>query len=549
MQSVKKMNKKFSGLLSKRDLQGNGSEPGVDSPDANAGRAVRLFCESGSASNPGEEVLHLPVIVENAESSPQAAAAAAYQIRKFLGRENYDKPHVQYNAIMLIGILTDNPGPSFTKNCDKKFVTAVRDLLRDGPDASVQQILRETLDRLEVDKAYDRNLEPVFSMWRKEKGAGASFAGSRPMPRTLNAPPFDPNGPPPLQTFSSGSSHYARNQGRQRGLPAPVELAGRIEEARTSAKLLQQLVQSTPPEEILSHELIKEFAERCQSAQRSIQGYINCDDPHPDHDTLQTLIETNELLSLATSKHQRAVLGARRAAPDRGTSPYPTPAQNGTSTITAPTGAPQLPHVAPSATDEDDPTDVSYAAPDRRPTFPQPPAPSTISSLSNTTGNNNIRYASPPGPPPNHSSNNNSSSRYARAPAATAVELPSPVPASFTTTNAGTAASTGPTVPAANGDPFADVHSAPHPFEPVNYGAAAPLRAAPAATARGALDGKGVAENGQGRRGFQSQQQQREDDEDEADDEREERGRGQRVSGSVSSGVSPVETRPLAFRY
>ncbi|KAK5001725.1 hypothetical protein LTR28_012318, partial [Elasticomyces elasticus] len=131
---------------------------------------LRLFCESGSVNNPGEEVLHLPVIVDAAESSPQAAAASAYEIRKFLSKENYARPHVQYNAIMLIRILADNPGPNFTRNMDGKFVTTTKELLKNGRDASVQQILRETLDALEADKAYDANLTLLFSMWRKEKG-------------------------------------------------------------------------------------------------------------------------------------------------------------------------------------------------------------------------------------------------------------------------------------------------------------------------------------------------------------------------------------------
>jgi hypothetical protein len=81
-------------------------------------------------------------------------------------------------------------------------------------------------------------------------------------------------------------------------------------------------VQSTPPDEILSNELIKEFANRCQTASRSVQGYINAEDPAPDDDTLLTLIETNDQLSLAMSKHQRAILQARKAiAPQASPSP------------------------------------------------------------------------------------------------------------------------------------------------------------------------------------------------------------------------------------
>ncbi|KAF1364521.1 hypothetical protein EJ07DRAFT_172543 [Lizonia empirigonia] len=284
----------LGSLMRKRSSQGIATDSNADTPDANAARGVRLFCES-AAANSGEEVLHLPTIVEAAESSPSAAAAAASQIRRFLSKENYKTPHVQYNAIMLIRILADNPGPSFTKNFDKNFADTVKHLLRDGKDPSVAQILTETLDALERDKAFDTNLNILFTMWRKEKGLMEN-AAKQMGPRRLNAP-----------AWSTGQ-HFS---GVKRIAP-PAELAGRIEEARTSAKLLLQLVQSTPPNELIGNELVKEFAERCTSAQRSVQGYIACDNPAPDDDTMLTLIETNEQLSLAASKHQRAVLQARR---------------------------------------------------------------------------------------------------------------------------------------------------------------------------------------------------------------------------------------------
>lgn len=106
-------------------------------------------------------------------------------------------------------------------------------------------------------------------------------------------------------------NYFARNH-RPHGLPPPHELAQRVEEARTSSKLLLQVVQSTPPTELIGNELVKEFVERCQSASRSVQGYIHSTNPPPDEDTLLTLIETNDQLSTAISRHQRALLQARR---------------------------------------------------------------------------------------------------------------------------------------------------------------------------------------------------------------------------------------------
>ena len=119
------------------------------------------------------------------------------------------------------------------------------------------------------------------------------------------------------------SQNYFARSHKNKGLPAPHELAARIEEAKTSAKLLQQVVMSTPTNEILGNDLIKEFADRCQSASRSVQGYIHADNPAPDDDTLLTLIETNDQLSNAMSKHQRAVLNARKLLSPPGPTPSP----------------------------------------------------------------------------------------------------------------------------------------------------------------------------------------------------------------------------------
>lgn len=74
------------------------------------------------------------------------------------------------------------------------------------------------------------------------------------------------------------------------------------------------MVQSTPQDELLGNELIKEFAERARQAHKSIQTFMACENPAPDENTMLTLIETSEQLGIAMNKHQRAVLQARRAA-------------------------------------------------------------------------------------------------------------------------------------------------------------------------------------------------------------------------------------------
>ena len=85
---------------------------------------------------------------------------------------------------MLVRILADNPGRSFTRNLDTKFVTTTKELLRDGRDMSVQQILRETLDTFETQKSGDDTLKPLMTMWANEKakyakkGTGVSLRPS-----------------------------------------------------------------------------------------------------------------------------------------------------------------------------------------------------------------------------------------------------------------------------------------------------------------------------------------------------------------------------------
>lgn len=70
---------------------------------------------------------------------------------------------------MLIRILADNPGATFTRNMDKKFADTTKELLRSGKDGNVRQLLMETLDAFENTKGYDENLQFLIEMWRREK--------------------------------------------------------------------------------------------------------------------------------------------------------------------------------------------------------------------------------------------------------------------------------------------------------------------------------------------------------------------------------------------
>ena len=249
-------------------------------------------------------------------------------VRKYLSKDNYSKGYAQYNAIMLTRILADNPARPFTQNFDKSFISTTKELLREGKDLSVQQILRETLDYMEAEKLKTNDsLTPLVEMWRKEKSKTAriygNFAVSVDLWNTMgDADNHDQN---QRRTSQAYNGQYQANphSRRHHGLPPPDELVSRIEEAKTTARLLLQTIQSTPSSEVLSNDLIKEFADRAKSAHRSIQGYMNSEDPRPDEDTMLTLIETSDQLNIAMSKHQRALLQARKAMGQDTTSPPP----------------------------------------------------------------------------------------------------------------------------------------------------------------------------------------------------------------------------------
>lgn len=88
----------------------------------------------------------------------------------------------QYNAIMLIRILTDNPGPTFTRNMDKKFADTVKELFRSTRDPSVRQMIMETLDTFEMTKFDDQGLGELISMWKKEKERSYKYGVSDMLP-------------------------------------------------------------------------------------------------------------------------------------------------------------------------------------------------------------------------------------------------------------------------------------------------------------------------------------------------------------------------------
>ncbi|RDA90797.1 hypothetical protein CP533_3630 [Ophiocordyceps camponoti-saundersi (nom. inval.)] len=311
------------------------SEPAPieDTPQITARNSVKAFCEAGGSVKT-DEVLFLPPIVDAAESSPTAAGECALGIRKYMAKDYYSRPSQQYNAIMLMRILTDHPGETFTRNLDDKFVDTARLLLKNAKDPSVRQMMMETLDEFERSKTNDPNLAPMIQMWKREKEKAFNKEGGRKSIKPPTTAPRPPVMSPVLAPEVQTQNYFAKSHSINR-LPSAVELASRLEEARTSAKLLDQVVMNTAPVEMLNNDLVREFANRCLSASRSIQGYMTSENPSPDNDTMENLIDTNEQLQTALSQHQRAMLSARKqlglnsspsesaAMPEEPTSPPP----------------------------------------------------------------------------------------------------------------------------------------------------------------------------------------------------------------------------------
>ncbi|KAI0162231.1 hypothetical protein GGR57DRAFT_453479 [Xylariaceae sp. FL1272] len=309
-----------------------------DAPEAIAKRNVKSFCESSRANGAqgGDEVLYLPPIVDAAESSPSAAGECAYLIRRYLKDDYWKYPDYQYNALMLVRILSDNPGETFTRNIDQKFVETTQKLLRDGRDARVRQMLMETLSSFETTKFYDDGLKPLIEMWKSEKEKAqknAAKSGRGPM-KSFRPPPdqqirqFQP--PPvtdaPYAHSRAQTQNYPSRPSHSRRLPDPAELASRLEEARTSANLLSQMSEETLQQtlmqkdltadmlqqDFLGNDLLKEFADRCQKASKSIQGYMTAENPAPDPETMGSLIDTDEVLQQALTRHHRGTVKAQK---------------------------------------------------------------------------------------------------------------------------------------------------------------------------------------------------------------------------------------------
>ncbi|CAK7263708.1 hypothetical protein SEPCBS57363_000707 [Sporothrix epigloea] len=294
-------------------INGGGHED-LETPEAAAQRLV------------GAEVALLPSIVEAAESSPQAAAECARYIRKFLYRDYWSRPNFIYNAVMLMRILVENPGPTFTRNMDKKFVDTVRDVLRGCQQAHVVHFLSEALQDFERKGATDEGMGRLLEMWQKEKAKSKSayaFQPQQPQPPVWSgqgqniahsngqghASPGGFSGP----GYTSNRGPYERGHSSSATLPKPSELRRRLREAKTTAGVLADVVNTTTPVALLKHDLAEDLSSRCRRATNQVLEYMNTRDPIPDNFEMADLLATHEVLEQSLHHYHRTVLEARKS--------------------------------------------------------------------------------------------------------------------------------------------------------------------------------------------------------------------------------------------
>lgn len=227
----------------------------------------------------------------------------------------------------------------------------------------------------------------TYPVGKREKTVLTMLQGRAPPPpaQMMSAQPFD-----------QGSQNYFARAHNNNRLPAPAELANRLEEARTSAKLLQQLVANTPSTEVMNNDLVKEFADRCLSASRSIQGYMAAENPGPDNETMETLIDVNEELQQALNSQKRAVLSARKelGIGDRSQNPSPSPQPETNGSSAPATSAPGGAYTGSGGAY----TGAGGAFPSSVPAIPRKPPPGKGKERQEPASLENV--APPPGPPP-----------------------------------------------------------------------------------------------------------------------------------------------------
>ncbi|KAK9387447.1 hypothetical protein V1515DRAFT_601849 [Lipomyces mesembrius] len=232
---------------------------------------------SKSAAAPTDDVAQLPVIVECAQATPLAAKGAVKAIRKRLDPKHASSTVSQYNAIMVLRILVDANSPTILNQIgeDEKLAPVVKDVLKRSRDPSVRELLATTLEHFAFEKPSTTELAELNKVY---------------------------------SIYVAGRSGSYKNSPSRHEPVSQEKLEDVVEEAKTSASLLRQVVSTTPPVEISGSPLVMEFYERCVQLSSKIQSYLSRDSVPPlDESMIMTLISANDTLGTALEAHKAAL--------------------------------------------------------------------------------------------------------------------------------------------------------------------------------------------------------------------------------------------------
>ncbi|KAK9484857.1 hypothetical protein V1527DRAFT_468831 [Lipomyces starkeyi] len=232
---------------------------------------------SKAATAQTDDVAQLPVIVECAQATPLAAKEAIKAVRKRLDPKHASSTVSQYNAIMVLRILVDANSQTILNQIgeDDKLAPVVKDVLKRSRDPSVRELLATTLEHFAFEKPSAAELAELNKVYATYVAGGSESYKLRP------------------------SRHEPVSQ---------EKLEDVVEEAKTSASLLRQVVSTTPPVEISGSPLVMEFYERCVQLSSKIQSYLSRDSVPPlDESMIMTLISANDTIGTALEAHKAAL--------------------------------------------------------------------------------------------------------------------------------------------------------------------------------------------------------------------------------------------------
>ncbi len=106
--------------------------------------------------------------------------------------------------------------------------------------------------------------------------------------------------------------HQHRRSSGRSSLPKPAELRKRLDEARTTAGVLADVVNTSTPATLLKHDLADDLSSRCRRATSQMLEYLEAKNPTPDNSEMEALLGTHEMLQQTLHHYHRAVLEARK---------------------------------------------------------------------------------------------------------------------------------------------------------------------------------------------------------------------------------------------